>query len=217
MEGKRKLLIAIVLIAMVVSIVGIIAFYWYENTNYVTTEDSKVTGDLVKISPQTSGKLAELNIEEGQRVFENQIVGRLDALNLTDSAIELSLIRSPITGLIIKKQGNIGEIAAPGQVVAYVIDPKKLYILANIEETKLNSLKIGQQVDINVDQFGNNSFKGQISSIGEATAATFSLLPSSSSGSYTKVIQKIPVKIAITSDKAKLLPGTNSVIKIHIK
>ena len=217
MDGKRKQLIIIILTSMVVVLLGIVGYYWYQNVNFVSTDDAKVNGDLVKISPQSTGKIAELNIEEGQTVVENQILGRLDAANTTDDAVELSLIRSPINGMIIKKQGNIGEIAGAGQVLAYVVDPAKLYIIANIEETKLSSLAKGQAVDISVDQFGSTKFVGKVSSIGEAASSAFSLLPSTSSGSYTKVVQKIPVKIALTGGSDKLLAGTNANVRIHIK
>jgi len=216
MEGNRKKFILGILVLMTVVIFGIVGYYIYENTYYVGTEDAKITGDFVKVAPESTGKVIELFMEEGQMVQENQILGRIDSANSTDAAIEQSLIRAPISGIVVKKQGNAGEILSTAQVVGYLVDPNKLYITANIEETKLSNVKLGQAVNISVDQFKGVNFKGNVISIGHASAAAFSLLPSST-GSFTKTVQKIPVKIGIEKSNKSLLPGTNAVIKIHIK
>jgi len=217
MNGKRKVLIFSILIIMALAIAGVGAYYWYENTNYVTTEDAQVTGDLVNITPQISGKLLSLNISEGQLVQKGQILGRQNLGNSSDSSLEMAIIRAPITGRILKKQGELGVMLSPGQTLATVVDPNALYINANIEETKLERLKPGQTVDVTIDQFPDKQFSGTIDSIGQASAATFSLLPTSSGGTFTKVVQKIPVKITLAKTDVKLLPGTNAVIKIHVK
>lgn len=217
MKGNRKKLIILVLVIMTLSIAGVGFYYWYENTYYVSTEDAKVTGDIVRVSPQISGKLLELNLTEGQMVEKGQILGRQEMMNLPDTSLELTIIRSPISGEVLKKQGNIGEVIAPGQTLAMLVNPSDLYISANIEETKLERIRVGETVDIIIDQYPDKRFSGYIKSIGEATAATFSLLPTSTGGNFTKVVQKIPVKITLDKTDVKLLPGTNAVVKIHVK
>jgi len=214
---KRKIIIIIVLALMFLSTSGVALYYWYQNTYYVSTEDARVTGDIARISPQIAGKLLEFNLEEGQTVHKDQILGRQEMINLPESSLELSLIKAPISGTVIKKQGTVGEVVAPGQLLAMLVDPDKLYISANIEETKLGRIKPGQQVDIAVDEFEDRKFTGRVRSIGQATAATFSLLPASTGGNFTKVVQKVPVKIELADPGVKLLPGTNAVIKIHVK
>ena len=62
--------------------------------------------------------------------------------NLPDSSINLSLIRAPITGTVVKNQGTIGEVWSPGQTLVTLIDPNKLYITADIEETKLGKVRV---------------------------------------------------------------------------
>ena len=101
--------------------------------------------------------------------------------------------------------------------MVWLVDPNKLYINANIEETKIVHIKKDQLVDISIDQLSGKKFTGKVDSIGQATASTFSLLDTSTSGTFTKVVQRIPVKITIDPTDSKLLPGTNAVIKIHIK
>lgn len=217
MNGKRKIMIISVLVIMLITILGVASYYWYENKYYVSTEDAKITGDIVRISPQIAGKLLEFNIEEGQVVQKSQILGRQEMINLPDSSLDMAMIKAPISGVVIKKQGTVGEVVSPGQLLGMLVDPTKLYISANIEETKLNKLKPGQQVDIVIDEYQGQQFTGQLKSIGQATAATFSLLPTSTGGNFTKVVQKIPVKIEFTKMEVKFLPGTNAVIKIHVK
>jgi multidrug resistance efflux pump len=217
MNDKRKVLLFSILALMVFALAGIGGYYWYNNRYYVSTEDATVTGDLVKVSPQLSGRLLEFNIEEGDTVIKDQIIGRLDVINLSDAGIDQSVIRAPIDGIIIKKQCTVGEIESAGQTLAMMIDPKKLYVSANIEETKVGRVRQNQVVDITIDQFKGEKLSGKVKFVGEAANSTFSLLPSSTSGTFTKVVQRVPVKIGFDQHAGKFLPGTNAVVKIHIK
>jgi multidrug resistance efflux pump len=216
MNGKRKILIIGILITIVVALGGIASYYWYENTYYVSTEDAKISADLVSVTPQISGKLLELNVEEGDVVKKNQILARQEMNNLPDSSIDQSLVRAPIDGIVVKKQGTIGELWSTGQTLVTLIDPNKLYISANIEETKLGKIRIGENVDITIDEYNSQKFTGKIKSIGEVSNSALSLLPSTS-GTFTKVVQRIPIKIALDEFNNKILPGTNAVVKIHVK
>lgn len=217
MDGKRKILMFSILAVMIVALAGIGVYYWYNNAYFVATEDATLTGDLAKVSPQISGKLLEFNVAEGDRVAKDQILGRQEVLNLSDANIDQSILRAPIDGIILKKQGAVGEFETAGQTLAVMVDPEKLYINANIEETKIGKIEPGQFVDVAIDQFEGENFSGKVRSIGQASNSTFSLLPTSTSGTFTKVVQKIPVKIELDQNNGKLLPGTNAVIKIHIK
>lgn len=217
MKGKRKIIILCIFCAMLITLGGVGFYYWYNNEHYVSTEDAKVDGDFISISSQVSGKLIEFNAKEGEADVKNQILGHIDASGLTDENVESSLIRAPINGIVIKKEAEEGQYVSAGYTLAVMIDPEKLYITANIEEIKVEKLHEGQSVDIKIDQFEGKDFKGKVSYIGKASNSAFSLLPSSSGGTFTKVVQKIPVKIELEGNDANLLPGTNADIKIHIK
>jgi len=214
---KRKKIIYLILAVMVVAFASIGTYYWYENAYFVSTEDAKITGDLVSVGPQISGKLLELNFEEGDAVIKDQILGRQGMSNPQETNIDQSVFRAPINGIVIKKQGTVGEVISAGQTIAMLIDPNKLYITANIEETKLGKIRQGQKVDITIDQFSSKKFTGKIKYVGRASNSTFALLPSSTSATFTKVVQKIPIKIEFDKNDNTLLPGTNAVVNIHIK
>ncbi|MHB9093809.1 MAG: HlyD family secretion protein, partial [Eubacteriales bacterium] len=81
MNGKRKVIIFSVLIIMALAIAGVGSYYWYQNTYYVSTEDAKITGDIVRVTPQIAGKLLEFNTDEGQLVQKGQILGRQEMIN----------------------------------------------------------------------------------------------------------------------------------------
>lgn len=217
MNDKRKQILLKVLSVLIVSMVCIVGYFWFEGSNYVQTEDARVYGDIAKIASQISGKIVDIDMEEGQRVYKDQILGRVEMINQPDSSTELSLLRAPIDGVVLKKQGLVGEVASPSQALGMMVDPSKLYVIANIEETKINRVHVGQKVTFAIDQFDGTKFEGKVITIGQATNSTFSLMPSSSSGSFTKVIQKIPVKISIEGHHVNLLPGANTTVKIHIR
>lgn len=215
MDNRKKTLIKVGAI-MALVLIGIAAYYITNNYFFVETEDARISGDIAKINAQITGKLVSSDLEEGTTVKKDQIVARQEAPNLTDTGLETTLLRSPIDGVVIKKQGVIGEIATAGSTIGMVINPKALYVLANIDETKLGKLKEGQLVDVKIDAYPGKKFIGHVSQIGEAANSTFSLLASSSSGNFTKVVQKVAVKVAIDAGQFTLRPGTNAVIKIHV-
>lgn len=217
MNGKRKKVIFAILSVMIITL-GVVGFYyWYNTTYYVSTEDAQVTGDLIQVTPKVSGNLVEFDAKEGSIVEKNEIIGRFDVDGMDDSNIDASLIRAPISGVIVKKQADDGEYYDAGTALAMMIDSSQIYINANIEETKVEKIKVGQAVDIEIDQFSGEKFKGTVEFIGKAANSAFSMLPSSSDGTFTKVVQKIPIKIKIENTDANLLPGTNATVKIHVK
>ena len=216
MNGTKRLLLVIVAL-MVGAVAGVGFYYWHQGKYYVSTEDARVTGDIFKVNPQMTGKLIEFLVGEGDHVVKDQIIGRQEMINQPSVAVETSVLRSPIDGIIIKKQANIGEIVSPGQTLAMVVNPAEIYITANIEEKKVLRIQPGQPVEVTIDQFGARKFTGQVDSIGQAANSAFSLLPTATSGNFTKVIQKVPVKIVLDNFEEQLLPATNAAVKIHLR
>lgn len=214
---KRKRMLLMISAVMAVVLVGIIGYYVITGMLYVTTEDARVSGDIGRINAQSAGKLADVDIEEGQSVWKDQIVGRQESPGMGDQTLEQTLLRSPMDGVVIKKQGVVGEFLSTGQTFAMVVNPQKLYVVANVEETKLGRVRVGQPVDVKLDQYGGKTFRGKVSLIGQASNSTFALIPTSGGSTFTKVVQKVPVRIALDYGEARVLPGTNAVVKIHVR
>ncbi|WP_041285039.1 HlyD family secretion protein [Desulfoscipio gibsoniae] len=205
---------------MIITLAGVTWYYWYNNIHYVSTEDAKVDGDIYKASPQISGEILDVKVAEGDTVQAGQIIARLDDTALPAGGNnDLTMVRSPVSGLVIKKLAHAGEIGAAGQPVVMVVRPDALYVTANIEETDLHKVKAGQQVDIKLDSTPGHVITGRVDFIGEATLSTFSLLSQANSGgNFTKVVQRIPVRIKLDEmDKSQLIYGTNAEVKIHVR
>ncbi|AWX54871.1 MULTISPECIES: HlyD family secretion protein [Brevibacillus] len=216
---KRKLVLYVILLLFVAGGGGIGYYYWYQGAHYVTTQDARIAGDIYRVMPKMTGKLTGLAVKEGDTVIADQIVGQQDTTNVATTMLENSVLRSPITGTVIKTQAKEGEIVSTGQSVALVIDESKLYISANLEETEIERLKLGQKVDFTIDAYPGKKLGGHLMEIGKATNSTFSLMPAANtSGNFTKVTQRIPIKIAIDDTAGlDLVAGLNAEIKVHVK
>ena len=128
------------------------------------------------------------------------------------------IIRSPVNGIIDKNFVRIGEYVTPGQRLAVAHNPKKIWVEANVKETQIRLLKLGQLVEVKVDAYPKIKFPGRVTSVGNATTSEFTLLPSPNpSGNFTKITQRIPVRIAIKQKGNLLSPGMMVEVNIDIR
>lgn len=217
MERKKSLILILILI--IGSGIGIGFYYWYQGEHYVKTEDARFAGDLYKATPQISGEISNVFIEEGEVVQENQTLAEIDTANLDASSINKAVVKSPINGTVVKVYSKAEELASPSQPFALIMDLDDLHVSANIEETDIAKIKEGQDVMVSLDVLGGQKLEGKVSKIGKATNSTFSLLSSvNTSGNFNKVTQLIPIEITVFKPKdLELIPGSNVVIKIKIK
>lgn len=154
---------------------------------------------------------AELNVML-QKEGEYQAKIAHQKLDLNDRTI-----RSFVDGVVDRVFVDAGEYVTPGQRLALIHDPKKIWVEANIKETEIRKLEIGHNVDITIDAYPDKIFKGTIKSIGDSTTSEFALLPTPNpSGNFTKITQRLPVRIAIDQDGRQLRPGMMVVVKIDI-
>ena len=127
-------------------------------------------------------------------------------------------IKSPVNGVVDKTFVKVGEYVTPGQRLALVHDPSKIWIEANIKETQIRELKVGQNVEVSVDAYPDIEFRGRVLTIGNATTSEFALLPSPNpSGNFTKITQRLPVRIAIEQQGGLLRPGMMVEINIDVR
>ncbi len=128
------------------------------------------------------------------------------------------VIRSTVAGVVDKTFVQVGEYVTPGQRLALVHDPKKVWIEANIKETEIRRLRIGQSVEVNVDAYPDIEFQGRVLSVGNATTSEFALLPNPNpSGNFTKITQRLPVRIALEQRDGLLRPGMMVEIYIDVR
>jgi membrane fusion protein (multidrug efflux system) len=109
-------------------------------------------------------------------------------------------IRAPFPGVVVRRARNLGDFASPGVAVLSLYNPDLLYVTANLEETRLRGVSPGNNVRLDVDAFAE-PFRGRVVWVNKSTGAQFSLMPRNVvSGEFTKVVQRVPVRIAIERD-----------------
>lgn len=146
-------------------------------------------------------------------------------LNVVQTQLQNSRIISPMTGVVAKRWVLPGDIVQPGQPILTVYDLENLWVTANFEETKLSSIRLNDPAIISVDAYPDIKFEGKVILIGVAAASQFSLIPSNNaSGNFTKVTQRVPIKISIEKplaankyNRITLLPGMSVQVKIRIR
>jgi membrane fusion protein (multidrug efflux system) len=128
-------------------------------------------------------------------------------------------VHSPVDGQVAERIAQIGEVISPGQALLSVVDPHDIWVTAKVKETRMGHVKVGQLVDIDVDTYSGHRFHGHVDRIIPVSAATVSLLPpENASGTFVKVIQRIPVRIHIDDPGTyNLRPGMSTEIRIHIR
>jgi membrane fusion protein (multidrug efflux system) len=114
---------------------------------------------------------------------------------------------------------EVGQLIQPGQALMAVIPLDRVWITANFKETQVDSIRPGQRVTIRADAYGGKTFTGKVESLAAATGSRFSLLPpDNSTGNFVKVVQRIPVRIALEADQDPehlLRPGMSVVPTVH--
>ncbi|MEQ8320858.1 MAG: HlyD family secretion protein [Rhodospirillales bacterium] len=127
-------------------------------------------------------------------------------------------IKSPINGIIDKTFVDAGEYVTPGQRLLLTHNPDNIWVEANVKETVIRKLKTGQNVDIHIDAYPDEAFAGTVENIGSAATSQFALLPTPNpSGNFTKITQRLPIRIAIKKPDPRLRPGMMVVVKIAIQ
>ncbi|MDB5524383.1 MAG: HlyD family secretion protein, partial [Rhizobium sp.] len=130
---------------------------------------------------------------------------QIRSLQLTKTKAERDLsftvLKAPFNGVVGNLAVQRGDLVSPGQRLAALVPVDQLYIEANFKETQVADIKLGAEVEIEVDAISNHKIKGVVASIAPASGAVFSLLPpENATGNFTKVIQRLPVRIAIPKD-----------------
>ncbi len=211
--ANRKISKPLLFLAAVVLVLiglGVAGYFIYQGTYYYKTDNAKVDGAIYQLAPAASGKLEEIYVSEGDSVKAGQVLARVG---------NGSFIKSPIDGSVTDVRMEDGDYATPANVVVVVAETSDLYITANVEETNILKIHPGQSVTVSLDAYGG-SFAGYVDDVNTVTSnkLTGSVSSFTTSGTYTKVTQLIPVKIKLLDaiDLADII-GTNATVKIRIK
>jgi membrane fusion protein (multidrug efflux system) len=143
------------------------------------------------------------------------------ALETAKIDLEDTVVRAPFDGIVGDKSVERGQYLRPGQETFTLVPVRDLYVQANFKETQLEHMAVGQEVRLEVDAFPDTPITGRIQSFAPATGAEFALLPpKNATGNFTKVTQRVPVRISVPEDSeltGALRPGLSVVVSVDTR
>ncbi len=161
------------------------------NFDTATQLDGVLRQSLEQISAQLDGK-PDAPVEEHASYLAAKAQRDNAALNL-----ERSTVRAPFDG-VTGKQPQVGDQVSPGMPVVSLISTKNVWVEGNFKETDLTNVRPGQCASIDIDTYPGHEWEGHVASISQATGSEFSVLPAqNATGNWVKVVQRIPVRVAI--------------------
>jgi membrane fusion protein (multidrug efflux system) len=130
-------------------------------------------------------------------------------------------IRAPIDGVVGDRKVEVGQYVQPGTRLLTIVPMQSVYVVANYKETQLDRMHMGQAVEISVDAYPDATVKGHVESLAPGSGAQFALLPpENATGNFTKIVQRVPVKILIDQAdplKDRLRPGLSVISTVDTR
>ncbi|GGP49227.1 HlyD family secretion protein [Shewanella saliphila] len=166
-------------------------------------------------------KQRELSVFNAQLLEAQADVDQAQAsLELANIQLADTQITAPFSGIIGKRGALVGQYVQPGQALFSLVPDSQVWITANFKETQIEHMQPGQTVKVKLDAYPDEDFTGFIDSLAPASGSKFSLLPAeNATGNFTKIVQRIPVRIRIENKHAanapmRILPGLSAVVKV---
>ncbi len=174
---------------------------------------------LVGANAQIAAAQANIGVLQAQRAESASTLASLElARDKAQRDLSFTVLKAPYDGVVGNRSVEQGDLVSPGQKLAVIVPMDKLYIVANFKETQLARLVPGEKVKISVDAMNGQDFEGTVSSLAPASGAVFSLLPpENATGNFTKVVQRVPVRIDVPADvlkTGKLRAGLSVIVDV---
>jgi multidrug resistance efflux pump len=223
-----------IVIPILIVVVVLIAFfgyrYYYNSTHFVYTDNASVSGSIIQVGSLNAGQVSAVLTDVGQSVQKDQVVAKVTVgqtvamtasgaakVDFANTQSQMTDVTSPLSGVIVARLADPGSTVSPGQPIVAVVDPTRLFVVANVSEVDLGRVRVGESVDVTVDSL-NVTLPGRVEAITPASAGSFSLIPqSNSTGNYSKVVQVIPVRVSVDYGNLPLIVGSSVEVNIHVQ
>lgn len=207
-QSRKRQLMHFVIPVGVATALAIVAVFWYGAArNQETTEDAYVEGNIVQVTPQVSGVVTAIGADNTDYIAEGQVLVHLNAVDA-----QLSLARAQAALARAVRQVR-GQFAAASQTKANtalmsVVPLDHLWVSANFKESQIRHIRIGQPVALITDVYGREiEYQGVVVGQDAGTGSAFALLPAqNATGNWIKVVQRVPVRIALDSSQIATHP-----------
>ena len=198
---------------------------------FVSTDNAQVVAKLLQVGSLNAGRIIGMNVGVGTPVTEGQVIATVDipsAISRSDITDTTKIgyrdvqdqrveVIAPKSGVISVRWVEEGDTVPAGQPIVTLMDPRQVWIVANIDEGKIGRVRPGQLVDVYVKTL-DRTLVGRVDTVSPVTAANASLQPEqNSSRNLRKVAQVIPIKITLDEDHLSLIPGSSAEIKIWVR
>ena len=188
----------------------------------VDADAIKASAALAKAKAALAAERDQIGVLEAQRRQEE---ARLDqakaALALARNDLANTVIRAPVDGVVGNRGVRVGQYVKAGTQLLAVVPLPQVYIVANFKETQLAGIRPGQSATLHIDAIPGAELTGRVESFAPASGSQFSLLPpENATGNFTKVVQRVPVRIAVKHDNplaGLLRPGLSVVVSIDTR
>lgn len=165
---------------------------------------------------------ANITVLEAQQMEAESTIRSLElARDKADRDLGFTILKAPYDGVIGNVAVQVGDLVSAGQRLAALVPTDQLYIDANFKETQIAHLVPGSKVEIHVDAYEDHPIEGTVASISPASGSVFSLLPAeNATGNFTKVIQRVPVRITLPADvlaEGHLRAGLSVVVDVDTR
>jgi membrane fusion protein, multidrug efflux system len=183
---------------------------------------AKAQADVNASTALVSARRHQLEVLAGTRQQRaGDLLGAKASLEAARLRLGYTTIVAPFDGVVSERQVQPGDYVTIGSSLINVVPLPKVYVMANYKETQLTRVRPGQDVDIVVDTFGDLTLHGRVERISPASGSQFALLPpDNATGNFTKVVQRVPVRIELDAGQpllARLLPGMSATTRIHVE
>ena len=205
--------------------------WWYNSSQFVTTNDANLVADLVQVGSLNAGRIIAMNVDVGDPVVEGQVIATVDIpsvisrsgitdttkMGFRDIQDQLVEVVAPRSGVIAARWVKEGDTVPAGEPIVSLMDPRRVWVVANIDEAKIERVRPGQLVEVDVKSL-NRTLVGRVATVSPVTVATLGPPPDrSSSGNFRQVAQLIPIKITLDESPLSLIPGSSAKIKISVR
>ncbi|MEP7343615.1 MAG: HlyD family secretion protein [Gemmatimonadaceae bacterium] len=183
---------------------------------------TNAAASLEGVQRQAAGATAGISgAEAGERLAQARLRAASAVRDNAQLQLSYTTITAPRGGVVSRRQIETGQVVQPGQPLLTIVDDRDVWVSANFKETQLSRLRVGQKADLDIDAYEGCVAQGVVESLSAATGARFALLPpDNATGNFTKVVQRLPVKIRITQacgTDRPLRPGMSLVAHVITK